>query len=478
MKKLLLCALTAITFIGLTGCQSEKKLSAEEAKTEVKAVMENTAAEVKNAASVSFKADGKATITAKDVKLLASKTAVAAVESAKINASANASIKASANKEDKKAKVTASADAKVDANINSSTLKTMLGWETPKKFNYTAKGEAEVYAVEGAEKTNFYGKYDASINEELAKELGITQTKYSSLFNLASKSINGLFEYGEDLDDEDDEIDGDTTTDLGFIKDWTIFKKKGNTLIADCSNLEAFDLGEDFYETQATLKTYGIEFKVSKFQIGFDKNKVLTSFDFETSVKGNLDLSKIPYDAEAIEDILGEYGSAIASLPIDSMSGTITVDLSAGASFTLGYTPETITVPKDMMETKETDLDEIIDEIISGIFNGGGSKEKAAIKSAENVFAAGKTVLLESAASETPAIEGVVIVGNTYSVGIADLVKAGEIESNPCDPTDSEDGGITVTYDASTAEWSFIASGTIDGYEIFYEDGEFEAYKA
>ena len=52
MKKLLLATLAVFTFVGLTGCASEKKLTAEEAKTEIKAAQENTAKALKETKGV------------------------------------------------------------------------------------------------------------------------------------------------------------------------------------------------------------------------------------------------------------------------------------------------------------------------------------------------------------------------------------------------------------------------------------------
>ena len=223
----------------------------------------------------------------------------------------------------------------------------------------------------------------------------------------------------------------------------------------------------------------GLTLKVSKLEIGMNKNSEVTSFDFAVSLKGTVDLAKQEIDAEDIKDFVETIYPAASTMinasTIKGISGTVTIDTTYSFGFDVDYKASSFTVPTELTSLEEIDIEDLLDEI----FDGGKADpaETAAITKAENVLAAAKNVILESTATGTPAIDGVVIVGNTYSVGVADLVKAGELTANPCAATESEDGGITVMYDSSTNKWTFIASATIDGYDIYYSDGEFEAYK-
>lgn len=377
MKKLLICALAAVTFIGLTGCSNEKKLSAEEAKTTIKAAKENTEKKLEKAASFKIKDSVKLTTNATDLKALAGTSALVVIEKAKATASAETTVSAAYNKTDKKAKVSASASGKVDANITSSSLKNLLGWDSPKKFTYDAKANGEAYYVDGESQANVYAKYDATLNDQIVKDFKLETGTFNGKYNFKTLMFMGLIDK-INFDDDDDttttETTSETTTDSEFIKDWTIFKKKGNTIIADCSNLEAFDLGEDFKKVQTELKEKGIEFKVSKFEIELDKENAIKAVDAALSVDGKVDLSKVEIDKDDIKEIgekissfSPEAGTIIAKLPIDKLSGTLNFDFDFNAGFEIGYTEETITVPTDLAEATETDLDEIIMEVIFGV---------------------------------------------------------------------------------------------------------------
>lgn len=222
MRKLLICVLSACAFIGITGCSSEKKMSAKEAETTIKAAAENTQKKLEEKGAISAKNSINGTITSNDVKLSAGSTALIGIEKAKINVKADATESLTYNITDKKAKVTADGNAKINANITSQTLKNMLGWDSPKKVEYTAKGNGEVYYIDGEEKANIYAKYSAELNDQLVKDFNIPNNTFTGKYNF--KTVYGMGIIDKIVDDDD--TDTSTTTDSDFIKDWTIFKKK------------------------------------------------------------------------------------------------------------------------------------------------------------------------------------------------------------------------------------------------------------
>ena len=379
MRKLLICVLSACAFIGITGCSSEKKMSAEEAKTTIKAAAENTQKKLEVQASIKAKNSVSGAITSNDVKLNAGSTALIGIEKSKINVKAEATESLTYNITDKKAKVTADGNAKIDANITSQTLKNMFGWDSPKKINYEAKGNGEVYYIDGEEKANIYAKYSAELNDQLVKDFNIPNNTFTGKYNF--KTVFGMGISDKMVNDDDDDADTSTTTDSDFIKDWTIFKKKGNTIIADCSNLEAFDLGEDFTKVQNELKEKGIVFKVSKFQFELNKDTTIKDLDFVLSLDGNIDLSKLGFDAEAYQELIGmvatykpEIATIAAKLPVDSLSGTLTLDLDFNEGFEFDYAPEAITVPDELANEPETDLDEKLVSILTLMFTAKSSQ--------------------------------------------------------------------------------------------------------
>ena len=370
MKKLLLCTLTLCAFIGITGCSSEKKLSAEEAKTTIKAAAENTQKKLNTTASIKAKEAFKGSVGAESVKLLAGTTALAEVEKAKVNLNVSANETFTYDKTNKKAKITADANAKVDANITAPILKNLLGWDSPKKMTYTAKANGEAYYVDGEEQANIYAKYNAELNDQLAKDFNISTTTYNGKYNFKTVMLMNLL---DKLDFEDDDADTSTTTDDEFIKDWTIFKKKGNVIIADCSNLEAFDLGEDFKKTQNELKEKGIEFKVSKFQFELNKDQTIKSVDFDLAVDGKVDLSKAGFTNEDYLELVGmiskvkpDAATIASKLPVDGLSGTLSIDFDLSLGLEFNYSPEAITVSDDLKAVEEKDLDEMIMTLMFG----------------------------------------------------------------------------------------------------------------
>lgn len=371
MKKLLLCTLTLCAFIGITGCSSEKKLSAEEAKSTLKLAANNTKEKLTTTASIKAKEAFKGTVSAENVKLLAGQSALAEIEKAKVKFNVSANETVTYNVADKKAKLVADANAKVDANITSTSLKNYLGWDSPKKMSYTAKANGEAYYVVGEEQANIYANYNAEVNDQVVKDFNLSSTTYNGKYNFKTVMFMKLFDKLNS--DEEADTDTSTTTDSEFIKDWTIFKKKGNVIIADCSNLEAFDLGDDFKKTQTELKEKGIEFKVSKFQFELNKDQTIKNFDFDLGVNGKTDLSKAGFTnedylelVEILAKVKPDAATIAAKLPINGLSGTLSIDLDLSLGFEIAYATEPITVSDDLKAVEETDLDEIIIGFIFG----------------------------------------------------------------------------------------------------------------
>ena len=117
MKKLLLAALTVFTFVGLTGCASEKKLTAEEAKTEIKAAQENTAKALKEkkALDVNAEVKFKANASAKNIKVDSSLgDLIPEVKTAKGGVDLQAKFGVAGSLEQMKLKANADATAKIN----------------------------------------------------------------------------------------------------------------------------------------------------------------------------------------------------------------------------------------------------------------------------------------------------------------------------------------------------------------------------
>lgn len=464
-KKLLLVTLSAFTFVGLTGCGSAKKLTAEEAQAEIKSAKDNTLTALQNSKALTFKqdADFSASVTAKNIGMAG--TAQPLVKSAKITASASDNFSATVDTEKLDFKATADAKAKLGYNIT-------MGDKTQKKdFNFSGNGEA--YLINGEKKSNLYAKGSASLpkKEDLAELISLASflsPEIADFFedfddlNIKEK-LEGKINLGIDKEGEDDKYDPkEMIEELDFdslIKDWSIFSKKGSTLIADCSNLNAFNF--DFDENmEAQLEALGLKLNISKFEVGLTKDNAISSFDFKLSLKGDIDLAKAAKAAKEASPMLG------------GMTGNINVNVEFGLGFDVTYNTSaaSITAPKELTDLEETDIDDI--------FPGGNSqKEAAVIKKAEAVFDTAKMIIIEDTATED--IEFVTKVGDTYSVTVKALVDNHELDSNPFtfDSTDEAGGGV-IMYNAATSEWSFTMTGTIDGYEIFYYDGEFDAYQA
>lgn len=369
MKKLLTGVLTVFAFIGITGCSNEKKMSAKDAETTIKAAAQNTQKKLETTASLKITDSVKGSLEANNVNLLkGDQTLLKLAEKAKVGVDLTTNETISYNKTEKKGKIAADADAKVDLNITSDVL-SLLGFDSPMKSTYTAKANGEAYYIDGASQANIYAKYDATLNDQAVKDFGLESSTLTGKYNFKTVEFMGL------IDKID--FDGDTSTTIdGFIKDWTIFKKKGKTIIADCSNMEAFDLGEDFKEMQKDLKELGVEFKVSKLEFELNKDKTIKDIDFALGVNGNVDLSKTGFDNESWQSLAGAVAmfkpelAALAILPVDGLSGTMTLNFDLAAGLEFNYSPEAITVSDELKAVEEKDLDEMIGGLFLGLMGG------------------------------------------------------------------------------------------------------------
>ena len=363
MKKILLATLAVFTFVGLVGCSNEKKLSADEAKTEIKAAQENTAKALKEKKALDVKSEVKlkANVSAKDIKIDSSlKDLIPEIKTAKAGVDLQAKFGVAGSAEAKKAKATGDATAKVNYDYT-------MGDKTEKK-DWEIKGNGEVYLIETDEKTNVYAKGEATLPEDLAKMAKLDKTTLSGMINLMSKKSTPSTPDTDTDEDDDDITEMITTFDFDtVIKDWTIFKKKGSTLVADCSNLKAFNFGEDV-DAEAELAKIGLTLKISKFEIGLDKDKAIKSFDFDANLKGTVDLSKQDIDSEDIVELVEMINPALAqtlsTITINGISGTVTVDTTLSIGVDIAYTIADIVVPEDLAKLPETD----IKALIAGLF--------------------------------------------------------------------------------------------------------------
>ena len=470
MKKIILATLAVFTFVGLVGCSNEKKLSAEQAKTEIKAAQENTAKAIKEGKAIDITSEAKlkATASAKNIKIDSSlKDLIPEIKTAKGGIELTAKGNVAGSIEQMKAKATADLQAKVNYDYT-------MGDKTEKK-DYEIKGNGALYVVNGEEKFNVYAQGDATLPEDLAKMAKLDK-------NTLSGKINIAFEKDEDDEDITTEDVQEAITSLDFdtlIKDWTIFKKKGSTLVANCSDLKAFNLGDEDEDIQAELAEIGLTLKVSKFEIGLDKNKAIKSFDFNVSLNGTVDLAKQDIETEDIIDMVEMINPAIAStlstITINGISGTVTLDTTYSLGVKVAYTTAAIAVPEDLAKVEEVDFDDLLAEIF-----GFGSKAKGqAEQAAGNALSCGKNVLLEASTMGTDSFNGKVTENaGVYSVTVKALVELGELEKNPFDSNVYPDGGMTISYTQATNTWSVSVSGTIDGYDLIYAGGSFTAFNA
>ncbi|MCR5307545.1 MAG: hypothetical protein K6E24_00930 [bacterium] len=482
MKKLLIATLTVLSFVSLTACGSGKKLTAEEAKTEVKAAQENTAKALKEKKGLTVKQTTKANanISAKGVKIGEGAFGME-IKSAKLGFDAEESFNATADMAKLNAKLTG--DIKANANYSITA-----NGETQKQ-EYKVSGNGEAYVINGTEKANIYAKGSATLpeKEDIESLLGL-----ASMFNDGASDIA---EFIEDLDyktnmsgkinlfvekDEDDkDLDpSEIITEIDFdslIKDWSIFTKKGSTLSADCSNLAAFNIDIDA-DINEQLAAYGLKFEISKFDISLNKDNEITGFDFKMSLEGNMDLGKIA-SSTTTDSSSSLFGK---------ISGTVSIDCGFSFGVTVSYadTATEITAPAELTALEEVDADDFLEELFEKIFGGDDDDdddadltptEKAAVTKANDALAAAKTVLLEATATD---IDYVTVVGSTYSVTVKDLVANNELESNPFDDAATyTDGGMTVSLNADTNAFSATTTSTIDGCEFIFSNGSFIIFK-
>lgn len=356
MKKLLLCTLSLFAFVGLTACGNEQKLTAEEAQTELKAISTNTLKAVNDAVKADVKFNASANIQANNIKgyktIGTEKTAIFTVNQASAEAKANFSLSTATDFTNKLVKLSAKGDAKLKANAKIAGMDEL-------KADYTADGKADIYLKGSEGQANAYIDYSANLNEDLAKVAGLEEKELAGKLNIKLDGMDVTLPDDEYFESDDFTVDFDE-----FINDWTIFKKKGNKIIADCSDLKAFKIDGEAIIIQEELKKYGLTLNVSKFEIGFDNDKRLTSFDFALGLKGKVDLEKLEFDKENIEEMAEsfEFLGALSTMlkNVDDLSGTITVDLSISLGTTIGYTSSTITIPEDLTKIEEKTIAELM----------------------------------------------------------------------------------------------------------------------
>ncbi|MBP5444689.1 MAG: hypothetical protein J6Y28_00820 [Acholeplasmatales bacterium] len=482
MKKLLLTVLTALSFVGLTACgNGGKKLSEAEAKEELKAIAKNTANEMNEIASVSSKASFKGSISTKKIisKVEGTDMSLTLLDSAKASAKFSAENTLELDKEKKIIKETFDMSGNASYSVSGDFLKLLIG-EKSKKDSYEASAKGEAYLYDNADdETIVCADYSVKLPEAFTKKYS---TEELALLSGKHKFV-GADAFISDLIEEYTTSDSETEFDFDFIKDWTIFSKKGNKIIADCSDLKAFDLDEDYLASTVILEKFGINLKVSKFEIEVNDKNVITDFVLETSVKGTINLEKIDLEDEELKDLIEEYEdmpyvSTLITLAESNLTGKINVDLSFDTSSSITYGTKTLIVPESYNNVKAEDLDDIFDLLdlnLDNLVPGSNDKGNAAARTADNVYAAAKNVLLESAAMGEP-LDGVTKNGNTYSVTVNSLVTMGELDKNPFDST-TGDGGMTISIDETTFQFNATVTGTINGYSLVYDGNNFTAYK-
>lgn len=352
MKKLLLCTLALFAFVGLTGCGSEKQLTAEEAKTELKAVATNTLKASNDAVSGSIKLGFSANAQINNLKgykdVNGTKTAIFTVNQAKADAKLNASLSTATDFSNKIVKLGLKADGAVKASADVAGMDKM-------SIDYKADAKADVYVKGGGsyvnkwdeteEGSNAYIDLSANLPKELAEKAGIDQA-YALKANAFVEDLDIILPADTEVDEMEFNFDS-------FINDWTIFKKKGNKIIADCSDLKAFKIDGEAIAVQEELKKYGLTLSVSKFEITVDNEQRITNFDFQMGLKGKVDFAKLELKKEDFEDMAesleGILGSAAALFNnIDAISGTLSVDLKLTLNAKLNYSSETITIPSEL----------------------------------------------------------------------------------------------------------------------------------
>ena len=98
-------------------------------------------------------------------------------------------------------------------------------------------------------------------------------------------------------------------------------------------------------------------------------------------------------------------------------------------------------------------------------------KKQAAICEAEIIFMEAETVLAEAAAGEIHS--SVKHLGSNYTVTVLSLINEGLISKSPFDGS-TYDGGMTVSLNENTYQYSCSVSGTINGYHLVYDGYSFQ----
>jgi len=96
-------------------------------------------------------------------------------------------------------------------------------------------------------------------------------------------------------------------------------------------------------------------------------------------------------------------------------------------------------------------------------------KLNAALR-AEEIFSAGKQVLLEKSTNQFfDMIDYVTEQGDIYIVTCKDLFANGDVDGKNPFKTEASDGGMTITLNSSTNQFDVTVTGTIDGFAIIYD---------
>ncbi len=470
MKKVLIGVLSAITCFGLAGCQGGKKLSKEEAQTEIRQIAESINKNKNKLSKIKANASFKTAISYNNLK---AKTGLGnlSVDLGSFSGSVkfDGSLDVDVNTTDKIAKFSSKIDASANADIDSAYILAYLGEEgSEKKYNFSANGKIDGYCV-GTEEiynfetwtmvdyyTNLYANYDFNINKELANTLYIDETNFKGSKNLLS------YEYLFEMFSDDYVIFEDLDEDFSIIKNWDIFTMKGNTLTIDCSDLNAFDI-DDVEELEGDKG--GL--KISKLSLTLNDDKLITGFDIKGSVKNETDFSKeksYPYS--------GGKNSNEASFELN-------------IDFEYGEQPK-LEVPKNLTDLEEEDMEDFFDmdlfeyeELIESIQdrkNGVDTKAKAAAKSGDALVSTLKMISMEATAQTT----GDVTVTADFGSTLTNVPKL-KVLDGTTDKTStwgfsdydalveglSATGSLTLVYNLQNGTFSYSTSSlNIDGYNI------------
>ena len=475
-KKAFIVALSVLTFTALTGCETEKKLTAEEAKTEIKAIQDNTISKVKetNSLKIDYEYKTNLSVNAKDLKEKNSssdeKVSIKFSTKQSTNASLNADIK------NLNANLTANEDSNASCSISSKIL----------NFDFSTKGNAKTdgYLVKNDKSLDFYLKNETKTSSKAPKEYQayfgngeeVTDVEaYKYTYDLNSKNIFindhiGMITNGYLLDMAQN-YNLDT-----IITDWSNISKKGSTLIINFSNYDTLGFG---FEGIGQLEQLGISFKMSGLKVDINKDNQITGVKFDVSANGNIDLSKVD---------LSDYDLPIDNVPFASTSmlsgytGTINLDMSYSISAKIGYTSTVnTTVPTDLLNAEEESLEDLIEDHVDYMYMRDYVNKK------RSEIAAKATAVYEAAETQLNKVKnlGVAIPSNlsyisvdistmTYKVTAKKLADNGIID-NPFTTT-SDDGGMTITYNQEDGFNVILADDvTIGDFNIYYYYGKFVA---